>query len=93
MPMLNGAPPLATSSSACLLATPAATMLVDEPMSESVPPSMVAKERGMSICVAGIPSELAHEETIGMNIAQTGVLFMKAEIASTGSSRRTIAHM
>jgi hypothetical protein len=84
------------------LATPAATMLVDEPMSESVPPSIVAKERGMSICVrvrvrvrvrvgvgvgvrvrvrvgvracvAGMPSELAHEATIGMNIAQTGWL-------------------
>ena len=48
---------------------------------------------GTDICVAGMPSEVAHEVTIGMNIAQTGVLFIKAEIASTGSSRRTMAHM
>ena len=80
-----------TNDGSWLRAAPAATMLVDDPMSESVPPSIVANESGMSSEGAGTLSERAQSRTIGIIIAHTGVLFMKAEITIVGTSIRSSA--
>ena len=80
-----------TNDGSWLRAAPAATMLVDEPMRESVPPSIVANESGMSSEGAGTLSERAQSRTIGIIIAHTGVLFMKAEITIVGTSIRSSA--
>mmetsp|Transcript_32659 Transcript_32659/g.85820 ORF Transcript_32659/g.85820 Transcript_32659/m.85820 type:complete len:235 (-) Transcript_32659:570-1274(-) len=69
----------------------AATRLVDEPIIERVPPSIVANDSGMSSCDALRPSDADQLWTIGMSIAQTGVLFMNAEMAMVARTRRSTA--
>mmetsp|Transcript_29209 Transcript_29209/g.93840 ORF Transcript_29209/g.93840 Transcript_29209/m.93840 type:complete len:222 (+) Transcript_29209:547-1212(+) len=77
----------------CLRAASAATRLVDEPMRVMVPPSIVAKERGIISCLGATAGEreAAHERATGMSIAQTGVLFSTAESSIVGSTRRSTA--
>mmetsp|Transcript_44450 Transcript_44450/g.110622 ORF Transcript_44450/g.110622 Transcript_44450/m.110622 type:complete len:317 (-) Transcript_44450:140-1090(-) len=82
--------PIAKEGS-CASAAVRATRLVDEPISVIVPPSIVANESGMSIPLAGRPSDAVHCARIGIIIAQTGVLFMKAEIPIVASSIRSSA--
>ena len=56
-----------------------------------VPPSMVAKETGMSSADEATPTEPAQSLMIGIIIAQTGELFMKADMAITAIVMRSIA--
>ena len=63
-------------------------MFVEEPIIVSVPPNIVANDNGISKAPGVTPTEPAHSLRIGIIIAQTGVLFINAEMIATGISRR-----
>jgi hypothetical protein len=71
--------------SAC---SPETTRLVEVPMTVQVPPSTVAKDRGMSSFLAGTLQRRDHDSRMGISSATMGVLFKKALETMTGSIMR-----
>ena len=67
-------------------------MFVEEPIIVSVPPNIVANDNGISKAPGVTPTEPAHSLRIGIIIAQTGVLFINADMQQTAIvMRRTAA--
>ena len=64
---------------------------VDVPMSVHMPPSIEAKESGMSSLDGEMPRPSDHSATSGMSAATIGVLLMKAESTMTGRHSQSSA--
>ncbi len=71
--------------------SPTTTRLVLVPISEHVPPRIVAQLSGIISREADTPMRFDQSLTIGTIAATSGVLLMNAEIAADGTMRRSCA--